>query len=104
MELLKARAKGKVPAGVPVDAVLGIVGVGGGGTAAVRYAALHPRDPLPFIATISARCRFACALRGTLTWSQLHDLEQDGQVVLNHASRSLNSPAHSLARSLAYSP
>ena len=53
VERLKARAKGVVMVGEPEQAVLGVVGVGGGGTAAIRYAALRPAEPLPFIATIA---------------------------------------------------
>jgi pimeloyl-ACP methyl ester carboxylesterase len=74
VERLQARAKGAASQGDAAPAVLGIVGVGGGGTAALRYAALHPSD-VPFIATISARVSHACALRGTLTWNQIDALK-----------------------------
>ena len=81
VERLKARAKGeRPPAGEPEQAVLGIVGVGGGGTAAIKYAAMHLDDPVQFVVTIAARVSYACALRDTLTWSQLDALKANEEV------------------------
>ena len=97
VERLKARAKGAVPASGPThQAVLGIVGVGGGGTAAVRYAALNTADPLPFIATISARVSHAFALRGTLTWSQIDAMKAEDSVEITLPAGPPPQPRHTL--------
>ena len=82
VRLLKERARGATPSGPPPQAVLGIVGVGTGGTAALRYAALYPSDPVPFIATISARASHACPLRSLLNWGEIDTLKKDGDVVV----------------------
>ena len=76
---LKARAKGE-RLGDDTPAVLGLVGVGGGGTAVVRYAALFLDDPLQFIITIAARVSCCCALRDTLTWKQLDAMRDNEDV------------------------
>jgi dienelactone hydrolase len=98
VQQLKDRAKGLAPPttseGRPPPAVLGVVGVGLGGTAALRYAALHSfPDPLPFIVTVSACATSACALRGTLNWGDLEALQRDGEVVVTrHAGKDLTKP------------
>lgn len=69
VEQLKARARGARPNAEPSDAVLGILGIGGGGTAAVRYAALFPDESL-HVCTVSARVTHSFALRGTFTWKR----------------------------------
>ena len=98
VEQLKGRAKGVTPPltpdGRPVPAVLGVVGIGLGGTAALRFAALHSfPDPVPFIATISAPASSACALKGTLNWGDLETLQRDGEVsVTRHGGMDLTRP------------
>ena len=84
VKVLKDRAKGIAPPtvdGRPAPAVLGIVGVGLGGTAALRYASLHSfPDALQFIATVSAHASHACALHSTLNWGELQTIKDDGEV------------------------
>ena len=85
VKALKDRAKGITPPmgpdGRQASAVLGIVGVGLGGTAALRYASLHSfPDALQFIATVSAHASHACALHSSLNWGELQTIKDDGEV------------------------
>jgi len=64
--------------------VLGVVGVGLGGTAALAYAAAYPAD-LRYVVTVGARVTVGNAFSSTLTWSQLQQLQTRGALAISHA-------------------
>ena len=59
--------------------VVGLVGVGAGGTAVLRHAVLHPAD-VPHVVSVSARVSLGSDVASRLTWAELKRLEEDGKV------------------------